>query len=79
MWAIVPNTSDKRVGFVRSSRDLNNRVVGMNKGIDDKVKCDYSKVGIEYSPLEIMFTPNLEVRRLLIIDGDNRLVVTGVH
>ena len=79
MWAIVPNTSDKRVGFIRSSGDFNNGVVSVNKGVDDKMESDYDKVGIEHPPLEVVFTSNLEVRRLLIIDRDNRLVVTSVH
>ena len=79
MQAIVPHTSDKKVGLVRSSGDLNNRVVGMDEGINNKMKCNYSKVGIEYPPLEVMFTSDLEVRRLLVVDGDNRPVVTSVH
>ena len=44
VWTIVPNTSDKRVGFVRSFGDLNNRVVGMNEGVNDKVESNYSEV-----------------------------------
>ena len=79
MWAIVPNTSDKGVGFVRSSGDLNKGIVSMDEGVDNKVESDYSKVGIEHPPLKVMFTSNLEVRRLLIINGDNRPVVASVH
>ena len=79
MQAIVPNTSDERIGFIRSSGDLNNGIVGVNEGIDDKVESDYSEVGIEHSPLKVMLTPNLEVRRLLVIDRDNRSIVTSVH
>ena len=79
MWAIVPNTSDKRVGFARSFGDLNNRIVGMNEGVNDKVESDYGKVRVEYSPLKVMFASNLEVRGLLMISGNNRLVVTSVH
>ena len=79
MWAVMPNTSDKGVGFVRSFRDLNNWIVGVNKRIDGKVKSDYSKVGVEYPPLKIVLTPNLEVRRLLIVNGDNWPVVASVH
>ena len=79
VWAIVPNTSDKRIGFVRSFGDLNNRIVGMNEGIDDKVKSDYSEVRVKYPPLEIVLTPNLEMRGLLVINGDNWPVVTSVH
>ena len=77
MRAIVPNTSDEGIGFVRSSRERNNRGVGMNEGINDEVESDYGKVGIEYPPLKVMFTPNLEVRRLLRVDGNNRPVVTS--
>ena len=79
MWAIVPNTGDKRVGFIRSFGDLNNWIVGVNEGVNDKVEGDYSEVGVEYSPLEIMLTPNLEMRGLLIINGDNWPAVASVH
>ena len=79
VWAVVPNTSDKRVGFIRSFRDLNNGIVGMNKGVDNKMESDYNEVGIEHPPLEVMFTSNLEVRRLLVVDGNNWPVVTSVH
>ena len=79
MWAVVPNTSYKGVGFVRSSRDLDDWVVGMNKGIDDKVKSNYSEIGVEYPPLKIVLTPNLEMRRLLIINRDHRSVIAGIH
>ena len=74
----MPNTSDKRVGFVRSFGNLNNWIVGVNEGIDDKVKSDYGEVGIEYPPLKVMLTPNLEVRRLLVVNGDNRSVIASV-
>ena len=79
VWAIMPNTSDKRVGFIRSFRDLNNWVVGVNKRVNDKVESDYSKVRVEYPPLKVMFTPNLEMGRLLIVNGNNWSVVASVH
>ena len=77
--AVVPNTGDKGVGFIRSFGNLNDWVVGVNKGVNDKMEGDYSKVGIEHPPLKIVFTPYLEMRRLLIVDGDNWPVVTSVH
>ena len=46
MWTVVPDTGDKRIRFIRSSRDLNNGIVSMNKGVNDKVKGDYNKVEI---------------------------------
>ena len=44
MWAVVPNTSDKRVEFVRSFGGLNDGIMGMNEGIDKEVEGDYNKV-----------------------------------
>ena len=44
MWAIVPNTSDGGIGFVRSSGDLNDGIVGVDKGVNDKMEGDYNKV-----------------------------------
>ena len=79
MRAIVPNTSDKGVGFVRSFGDFNNWIVGVNKGIDDKMEGDYGEVGIEHPPLEVMLTSDLEMRRVLIVKRENRPVVTSVH
>ena len=79
MWAIVPNTSDERVGFIRPLRNLNDGIVGVNKRVNNKMKSDYGEVGIEHPPLKVMFTSNLEVRRMLIVDGDNWPVVTSVH
>ena len=79
VWAVVPDTTDKGIRFIRASGDLNYGIVGMNEGIDNEVKGDYDKVRIEYPPLKVMFTSNLEVRRLLVIDGNNRLIVTSVH
>ena len=79
VWAVVPNASDKRIGFVRSFGDLDNGIVSVNKGINNKMEGDDSEVGIEYPPLEVMLTPNLEMRRLLIVNGDNWPVITGVY
>ena len=79
MWAIVPHASDKRVGFVRSSGDLNEGIVGMNEGVNDKMKSNYSEVGVEYPPLEIVLAPNLEVRRSLMINGNDWPVITSVY
>ena len=79
VWAVVPNTSDKGIGLVRSFRDLNNRIVGVDKRINDKVKSDYSEVRVEYSPLKIVLAPNLEMRRLLIVNGNNWAIVASVH
>ena len=40
----MPNTSDKRVGFIRSSGDFNNGIVSVNERIDKEVEGDYNKV-----------------------------------
>ena len=79
MWAVVPDTSDKGIGFVRPFGDLGDRIMGMNKRINNEMECDYDKVGIQRPPLKVVFTSNLEVRRLLIVDGNNRPVVASVH
>ena len=46
MRTVMRNTGDERIRFVRSSRDLNNRIIGMNQGINDEVKGDYDKVRV---------------------------------
>ena len=42
----MPDTSDERIRFIRSFRDLNDGIVGMNKGINKEMEGNYNKVGI---------------------------------
>ena len=41
---IVPDTGDERVGFVQSSRDRGNGVVGMDEGVDDEMESNNDNV-----------------------------------
>ena len=44
VWAIVPNTGDKGIRFIGSSRDCINGVVGIDQQIDDEVEGDDNKI-----------------------------------
>ena len=78
MRAVVPNTSNQRVGLVGSPRDVDDRGVSMNQGVNNQVECDYNKVGILNQPLEVVFTPYLEMGGVLVVEGNGRMIIGNI-
>ena len=79
MRTVVPKTNDRRVRFITVRNDL---VVGFKEaedGGDDNMEGDDDMVGLDGSPLEIMFSPYLNGRGECEGKGNNGFVVRKVE
>ena len=75
---VMPDTSDERIRFVGLMRNGEEGIMGMNQRIYDEIEGDDSKIGVLYQPLKIMFTPDLEMRGLLVGEGDNGMIIGNI-
>ena len=79
MRTVVPKTNNRRVRFITVGNDL---VVGFEEaedGGDDDMEGDNDMIGLNGSPLEIMFRPYLNGRGECEGKGDDGFVVSKVE